>query len=395
VKDAAVILSGAKDLVRHVLCPVSLVLAFGTTPLAAQRALPIATSSDVLIRRGDTPDLRIPGFAVTTRGTLLLFAEARVDHADPGEPGAIALVLARSTDGGITWSAPVTLERDPRFDFANPTPVVDRATGTVWLAYDRFPDRCGSNRDCTTPGNDSLDVATHQTVWVRPSTDDGMTWGPRTLLPKPVVTADSIWWRSAAVGPGSGIQLDRQREARRNGRLVIPARRFGAPTATGRTVGGEPFTFFSDDHGATWQLGGVTAGAGANEPEVVELADGRLLMEGRQNDGPHRWRWWSADGGATWGAPAPGDIAITPVDASAIRLRDGRVAFTGPIGPGRTNLGLWLSRDGGRTFGAPFLLVRGFAGYSVAQQLSDGSLGVVYEAMPSTLIRFVQVEIPN
>ena len=38
----------------------------------------------------------------------------------------------------------------------------------------------------------------------------------------------------------------------------------------------------------------VTRGAAANEPEVVELADGLRLMEGRQNDGPHRWRWWRA-----------------------------------------------------------------------------------------------------
>ncbi|HET9134015.1 MAG TPA: sialidase family protein [Gemmatimonadales bacterium] len=379
-------------MILRVACLLSLVPA---TSLAAQVSLPVTAWSDVMVRRGDTPDIRIPGFTVTSRGTLLVFAEARVDHADPGEPGAIALVVSRSADGGTTWSAPATLARDPRFDFANPTPVVDRTTGAVWLAYDRFPDRCGSNRDCTTPGNDSLDVATHQTVWVRSSTDDGVTWGAAVLLPKPIVTADSIWWRSAAVGPGSGIQLDRQREPSRNGRLVIPARRFGSPSATGRTVGGEPFTFFSDDHGATWHLGGVTRGAAANEPEVVELADGRLLMEGRQNDGPHRWRWWSSDGGATWSAPVAGDIGITPVDASAIRLRDGRVAFTGPIGPGRTNLGLWLSRDGGRTFGVPYLLVRGFAGYSVVQQLPDGTLGVVYEAMPSTMLRFVKVKIPR
>lgn len=340
------------------------------------------------------PNARIPGFAVTTRGTLLLFAEGRIGPSDPGAEHPITLLLARSTDGGATWSAPQMLLADSLFDFANPTPVVDRVTGTLWLAYDRFPDRCGSNADCNTPGNDPDDHDTVQTVWVIASRDDGITWSAPQLLPKPVHTADGTWWRSAAVGPGSGIQLNAQRDTTRNGRLVIPARRFGSRTSDGRSEGGEPFTFHSDDHGATWHVGGVTAGAGANEPEIVELADGTLLMDARQNSGNHRWRWWSNDGGTTWSAPAPGDITITPVDASLIRLGDGRLAFTGPIGPGRTDLALWLSDDGGRTFTVAGIIATGHAAYSVAQQLPGGDLGVVYESTPATTIRFVRLRIP-
>lgn len=363
--------------------------------LALQHPLPIAHASDVFVGGADgamgTPDVRIPGFAVTARGTLLVFVEGRIGPSDPGAANPIALLLKRSTDGGQSWSAPIVIERDPRFDFANPTPVVDQVTGTIWLAYDRFPDRCGSNADCNTPGNDSLDTTITQTVWVRPSTDDGRTWGPRMLLPKPTATPDGVWWRSATVGPGSGIQLDRQRDPARNGRLMIPARRIGSLGSDGRGVGGEPFTFWSDDHGATWHLGGITNGAGANEPEVVELTDGRLLMDGRQNEGNHRWRWWSEDGGATWSPPVPGDITVTPVDASLIRLDDGHLAFTAPIGPGRQDLGLWLSHDGGRTFPVARRLVAGTAAYSVVQQLPNGDLGVVYEATGSTIIRYLRV----
>lgn len=342
-----------------------------------------------------TPNVRIPGFAVTNGGTLLLFAEGRIGAADPGAEHPIVLLMTSSRDGGNTWTPPVVLLSDPAFDYANPTPVVDRITGTVWLGFDRFPDRCGSNADCNTPGNDPDDTRTVQTVWVMASHDDGVTWDAPRLLPKPIRTPDGIWWRSAAVGPGSGIQLGQQRDPSRNGRLIIPGRRIGSPTADGRGEGGEPFTFQSDDHGASWQLGGITAGAAANEPEITELADGGVLMDARQNQGEHRWRWWSEDGGATWSAPSAGDITITPVDASLILLRDGRLAFTGPVGAGRTNLGLWLSGDGGRSFALIGIIAEGHAAYSVAQQLPDGSIGVVYEATGSTRIRFVRVVLPG
>lgn len=370
-------------------------------PLLLLLQTPVAypvMSRDVMVSTSPaspTPNLRIPGLAVTNDSTLLLFAEGRVGAADPGAEHPIVLLMSRSTNYGWSWSSPEVIASDPAFDFANPTPVVDRRTGTVWLGYDRFPDRCGSNADCNTPGNDPHDTRTMQTVWVRPSSDQGLTWGEPVQLPKPVHTGDGVWWRSAAVGPGSGIQLDSQRDSAANGRLVIPARRIGASTPDGPGTGGEPFTFFSDDGGASWQVGGVTAGAGANEPEVVELTDGRLLMDARQNQGDHRWRWWSDDGGATWAEPVAGDIIITPVDASLIRLADGRLAFTGPAGPGRNNLHLWISDDGGRRFTVVGEIAPGHAAYSVVQQMPHGDLAVVYESTGSTTIRFARVRIQN
>ncbi len=371
-------------------------------PLSAQAPeqnlfppLPVAQMSDVYLGGADgplgTPNVRIPGFVVTPHGTLLVFVEGRIGGSDPGAANPIALLLKRSTDGGVTWSAPIVIERDPAFDFANPTPLVDKVTGTVWLAYDQFPDRCGSNEDCIIPGNDTTANAKNQVVWVRASHDDGVTWSARQLIAKPLQSSDGTFWRSATVGPGSGIQLDRQRDGARNGRLVIPARRNGATAldAPGRTM--EPITIYSDDHGTTWQWGAAAANAPANEAEVVELADGRVMMEGRQESGTHRWRWWSQDGGVTWGEPAAGDFAITAVDASVIRLRDGRIAFVGPAGPGRRNISLWLSRDGGKSFPVARTIASGTASYSVVQEFPNGDLGVIYEATGSTLIRFIRI----
>jgi sialidase-1 len=38
---------------------------------------------------------------------------------------------------------------------------------------------------------------------------------------------------------------------------------------------------YSDDHGATWRLGGAVPSLKIDEPQVVELADGLVLMKSR------------------------------------------------------------------------------------------------------------------
>ena len=88
---------------------------------------------------------RIPAIETAPNGTLLVFAEARkYNSSDPGINGNdIDLVLKRSTDHGRTWSA-MTLLDDPgeRWSACNPTTLVDRVTGRIWLFHGRTrPDR--------------------------------------------------------------------------------------------------------------------------------------------------------------------------------------------------------------------------------------------------------------
>ena len=78
-------------------------------------------------------------------------------------------------------------------------------------------------------------------------------------------------WRVSVVGPGGMIQD-------RHGRLLAAFWKF------------EPFgnfALFSDDHGKTWQRSAPVPGPG-DENQLVELADGRLLMDIRQETGLHR-----------------------------------------------------------------------------------------------------------
>src|SRR5258708_6467269 len=76
------------------------------------------------------------------------------------------------------------------------------------------------------------------------------------------------------LGPGIGIQM-------RNGRLVVP------------TYEG---VIFSDDHGKNWKAGGKTTGP-VNESQVIELADGSLMLNTRSH--PNRTVVLSRDGGET------------------------------------------------------------------------------------------------
>lgn len=69
-------------------------------------------------------------------------------------------------------------------------------------------------------------------------------------------------------------------DAGNNGRPINPARRSGSETPDGPpTV--RPFVYYPVDHGTNRQVGYVNAGSVAYEDEVVEFADGSVLLDAR------------------------------------------------------------------------------------------------------------------
>ena len=62
-------------------------------------------TSDVFpAKMGGIARYRIPGVVVTTKGTVLAYAEARRNNSS--DWGEIEIHLRRSTDGGKTWLPP-------------------------------------------------------------------------------------------------------------------------------------------------------------------------------------------------------------------------------------------------------------------------------------------------
>lgn len=348
-------------------------------PLFALSALsePLLTHTNVF-RMGAAgyTSYRIPAIVTAADGSLLAFAEARRENrGDPGS-GDIDLVAARSTDSGVTWSAMQVVD-DPGVKWAasNPTPVLDRSNGRIWILYNRWEPGFGTIK--SQPG-----TANCQT-WARWSDDHGKTWSEARDLTR--ATRDFDHWGAIFLGPGGAIQT-------RTGRLIVPAAQspdvYSALGVTSSGMGAVPlmrtYAIISDDHGQTWRRGKLT-GALTNENQLVELSDGAILMDARQNAGPHRWFITSQDGGDTWSTPRPGHelrMVATSIERFTLRSsgadRD-RLLWTGPSLPGRRNLVVRVSYDEGQTWMNERVIYGGFAAYSDMTLLRDGTVGVLWE----------------
>ncbi len=321
---------------------------------------------------------RIPSVLVSPKGTLLAFCEGR--KTGRGDAGDIDLLLKRSFDGGRTWRSAQLVWDDADNTCGNPCPVVDHSTGTIWLllTHNLGADKEAQIVDGTSRGS--------RTVWVSGSTDDGATWARPVEITRDVKRADWTWY---ATGPGIGIQL---RHGRHAGRLVIPCDNKVAGTKALGTVARQSHVIYSDDHGATWKLGGVV-GPNCNESQAVELADGRLMLNMRSYQANHRRLVaTSSDGGLTFTAPKEDAALIEPVcQASILRYTSGKgaadgdgkgksyVLFSNPANTKREKLTVRASRDEGQTWPISRVLHAGPAAYSCLTVLPDGTLGCLYE----------------
>jgi sialidase-1 len=300
---------------------------------------------------------RIPALVVTKAGTVLAFCEARKNSLN--DTGDIDTVIRRSTDGGKTWSAMQEVADAGPDVCGNPCPVVDRDSGTILLPLTQ-------NKGDGPEDKILLGQAPPRTVWLTKSTDDGVTWAPLVDISATTRRAD---WRWYATGPGHGIQL-------RSGRIVIPCDHSAGPDKEDW----HSHVIYSDDAGASWQIGGVLDGR-TNECIAVELEDGRLYLNMRSYRDTHRRAVSrSLDGGLTWSPVADDAALIEPVcQASAVR-RDNAVLFSNPASKRRENMTVKISRDNCQTWRELIQLHPGPAAYSDLAVLPDGTVGCLYEA---------------
>lgn len=324
---------------------------------------------------------RIPAMVVSVAGTVLAFCEGRKESAS--DHGNIHLLLRRSADGGKTWDDAICVHQEERPDekvtIGNPCPVVDAATGTIWLAFTR----------------------NNQRAFVTHSYDDGCSWAAPEEITEAVKPAT---WNRYWTGPGHGLQLTL---GSAKGRLVIPSYHT-IEAAAPKSM--RSHMLYSDDHGATWRIGAGTAlPEDVAPPETlwecawhgcecmaVETMDGRLYLAIRNQDVATGLRAyaWSDDGGLTW-TPVQYDPTLPEpaCQASIIRYTGelagdkSRVLFANPAATspgdtrfaGRHSLTVRLSYDDCRSWAVSKLLHAGPAAYSDLAVLADGTILCLYE----------------
>lgn len=316
---------------------------------------------------------RIPSIVVTTNGTLLAFCEGRKNGR--GDTGDIDVLLKRSTDGGKTWSAQQLIWSDDENTCGNPTPVVDRMTGTIWLLMS-WNNGSTKEKEITTQA-----VRAGRRVFMTHSTDDGVTWAKPEEITSSVKKTDWGWY---ATGPVNGIQLTR---GEHKGRLVIPANHSETTIKDGTTnIVSRSHVIYSDDHGKTWHIGGIEDKK-TNESTVAELSDGSLMQNMRSyHNRNRRVVATSHDGGLTWSPVRFDETLIEPVcQGSLFRYSwpdDGeksRLLFSNPASLQRDKLTVRLSYDEGATWAKSKLLFEGPSAYSCLTRLPDNSIGCLFE----------------
>ena len=340
----------------------------------------------VLRKKGDdgVHTFRIPGIVTTKTGALVAVYDLR--HKNAGDlPGDIDVAAQRSTDNGLTWSPMArVLDYDKEANgsagngVGDPCVVADLKTGAVWVAgLWSF-----GNRGWHGSGPGLKPAETGQFVLSR-SDDDGVTWSAPINITEQVKQPE---WRLCFQGPGRGIQL-------RDGTLVMPAQF----KSGGSSAAPHSFFIYSEDHGRTWQSSPPAIPEGQNpwttEAQLVELADGGILLSMRNHD-DRQQRAWSvftrnlATGKLAGGGWSPVTFAVAdPVCAAGLashpggRAGEDLVLFSNPASDSkRERMTVHLSRDGGKTWPVSRLVDARPSAYSCLTVLGDGSVGLLYEA---------------
>jgi sialidase-1 len=344
---------------KKFMCVLLTAMAAAIAPLFLAASEPVSVDVFVGGREG-YPTYRIPAMVVTNKGTLLAFCEGR--KTGILDNGNIDLVLKRSFDRGATWGPLQIIQSEGFKTYGNPAPVVDRDTGVIWLPF------CLNNNR----------------VFVTFSKDDGATWAKPREITAQVKLPGWAWY---ATGPGHAIQLS-------SGRILVPCDH--------SAKGMFSHVIFSDDHGATWKLGG-TPGPRTDESMAIESIDKRVYLSMRNSYNQKlRAYSWSDDQGLTW-SPVQLDSMLTDstCQASIVRMTTekehgkNRILFLNPASLKRENMAVRVSYDEARTWSAPRTIYPGPSAYSDLAIMPDLSVGTIYEngkVWPYSKITFTRMD---
>lgn len=325
---------------------------------------------------------RIPALTQAPNGWILAAWDGRPNNCADA-PQANSIISRISKDGGKSWSKPITIAAGqpaaPKYGYSDPSFVTDRETGKIFIFFVKSYDSGIAGSALGTDPNNRKVI--HSAV--AESADNGETWSqPKVITADITNEPDREYGRFAA--SGEGIQL---RYGKYKGRLV---QQFSINYA-GSGLDMKAVSVYSDDHGATWKAG-KPFGTKMDENKVVELSDGKLMVNSRASDGnTARKVAYSSDGGETYTDAVVNPDLIDPRNnASIIRAypnapENSRCAkillFSNAASTnGRKNGKIRISFNDGRMWTTGKVFEAGAMSYSTMTPLAEsGKYAMLYE----------------
>ena len=352
---------------------------------------------------------RIPGIITTKSGTLVAVYDNRYNNSKDLQED-VDIGMSRSTDGGQTWEPMKVIMdmgewggRPERLNgIGDPSILYDPNTHTIWVAALWISGLTENDMLwwASKPGMSPLETGQFM---LSKSTDDGLTWS------EPINITEQIKdpaWQLLFQGPGRGITMS-------DGTLVFPAQ-FKADIGQKAIDGGQYTShstiIYSKDGGQNWNIG-TGAKPNTTEAQVVELADGTLMLNmrddlNRQNKGEGNGRAVSItqDLGMTWIQHPSTNAALQEPNCMAsliatkfpVKGKTQQVLFfSNPDNKNaRTNMTIKASLDGGLTWPgeikAELFGPAGF-GYSCMTMVDGQTIGILYEGTRNLIFQKIPV----
>ena len=227
-----------------------------------------------------------------------------------------------SADLGKKWSVPFTVQENIGIENVMEADTLRLRSGEILFFF------CVKNSE--------TDCRPH----MKKSSDECRSWSEPTAI-------DKYCGGYVTLNNDRAVQLS-------TGRIILPAAITPNVYAYPQL---ESLCFFSDDDGRTWfrsknLLSLPSSWQGADEPGVVELRDGTVMMWFRTTLG-HIYKSFSEDGGESWSQPESMK-AVSPCSPQNIkritRTGDLLLVWNSKIGPRRTPLTVAVSKDEGETW---------------------------------------------
>ncbi len=278
---------------------------------------------------GDDNPRNSEGDFVTLKDGSIVFIYSRYTGKSTNDHAPAYLASRKSVDQGKTWTKndQLVLQNEGGMNVMSVS-LLRLQNGSIALFYLRK----NSEIDCI--------------PMMRISNDEAKTWSEAI----PCITDKKGYF---VLNNNRAIQL-------KNGRLLIPVALHRPATGNWNSKG-TLFSYFSDDYGKSWKSSGEVPNNSdivTQEPGVVELKDGKIMMFIRASGGVQQLSY-SSDKGESWSTIEPSNIHSPLSPASIARIpktgdlflvwnnNDGSIP---EIKNKRTPLTIAISKDDGKTW---------------------------------------------